>query len=111
MTREAFIKELDSEGYSYKIEGDKIVITHKAYVNLALLETLPPDVVFRNSGYVGLSSLKTLSPGVKFEHGNVNLYSLVGGNGRFSDWSGNIDGIEPKRLLNKMIELGLFDRR
>ena len=111
MTREEFIKVLDEEGYSYEIEGDRIVVTYGYGVDLSALTSIPPGVEFKNGGYISLSSLKTLSPGVKFEHGNVNLYSLVGGNGRFSDWSGNIDGIEPKRLLNKMIELGLFDRR
>jgi hypothetical protein len=36
------------------------------------------------------------------------LNSLIGG--RFSDWRGNIEGIDSKRLLNKMIKQGVFER-
>ena len=70
MTREAFIEVLDEKGYSYKLDGNKIVVTYKRYVYL--------ESLFRNF---------------------------------FRDWKGNIKGIDSKRLLNKMIESGLFDRR
>jgi len=36
------------------------------------------------------------------------LESLIGG--PFNEWEGNIEGINKKRLLNKMISLGLFKR-
>jgi hypothetical protein len=39
---------------------------------------------------------------------SVYLKSLIGG--RFYFWKGNIEGIDEKRLLNKMISLGLFER-
>ncbi len=98
MTREEFIKVLEEEGYSYEIDGDKIVINHRmgvdlrglktlppgtefkngGYVCLDSLETLPPGVVFRNEGKVYLESLKTLPPGVEFRNeGSVYLHSLV----------------------------------
>ena len=129
MTREEFIEILDETRYSYEIEGDKIVVTHKGYVDLLSLKTISPGVVFENGGDVWLSrltslppgvgfkngkdvyldSLKTLSPDVEFRNGrDVDLDSLIGG--WFRDWKGNIEGIEPKRLLNKMISLGLFER-
>lgn len=80
------------------------------YVSLNSLETLPPGVKFKNDGEVYLKSLKTLPPGVIFENGlSVRSDSLF--KGWFDRWSGNIEGIDSKRLLNKMIELGLFNRR
>ena len=150
MTREAFIEVLDEKGYSYKLDGNKIVVTYKRYVYLESLETLPPDVVFNNKGNAALGSLETLPPGVEFNNGasvfldsietlspgvefnngeDVYLESLkilppgVKFNNErdvyleslfrnfFRDWKGNIKGIDSKRLLNKMIESGLFDRR
>jgi hypothetical protein len=130
MTREAFIKELKERGYSYEIEGNKIVVTHKGTVYLSSLTSLPPGVVFRNGGSVDLDSLTSLPSGVVFRNGGgvnlesltslspgtefrneeyVYLDSLIGG--FFSGWEGNIEGIDSKRLLNKMISLGLFERR
>ena len=126
MRQEEFIEILDREGYSYKIEGDKIVVTHKKNVWLALtslppgvefknggdvwmqsLTSLPPGVEFRNKGYVWLGSLTYLPPGVEFKNGlDVELESLVGG--WFDDWKGNIEGIDSKSLLNLMIKRGVF---
>ena len=109
MTREAFIEKLDDKGYSYRIKGGKIIVTYKGYVYLGSLTSLPPDVEFKNGGYVFLNSLTSISPGVEFRNGkDVSFKSLIGG--YFEEWKGNIDGIEPKRLLNKMISIGLFDR-
>jgi len=46
---------------------------------------------------------------VEFKNrGYVYLRSLI--RGGFQDWEGNIKGIDSKRLLNKMISLGLFER-
>jgi hypothetical protein len=149
MTREEFIKVLDDKGYSYEIEGNKIVVIG-GYVGLESLTSLPPGVVFRNRGDVYLDSLTSLPPGVVFENrgnvylrsltslprgvvfrnggyvylesltslppgvefnngGGVYLESLIGG--YFNDWKGNIDGIDEKILLNKMISLGLFENK
>jgi hypothetical protein len=129
MTREEFIKVLDGKGYSYEIEGDKIVVTYYYDLWLNSLETLPHDVEFRNGGHVYLDSLKTLPLGVEFKNvrnvrlgslktlplgvefkngGDVNLDDLIGGN--FDEWKGNIEGIDSKRLLNLMISKGVFER-
>ena len=147
MTREEFIQILEEKGYSYEMEGDKLVVTNEddvdldslrtlpsvvefrneANVNLYSLKTLPPGVVFRNGddvnldslekipigvefrngGNVDLNTLETLPPGVEFKNGGyVGLYKLVGG--WFQDWSGNMEGIDSKMLLNHMISKGLF---
>jgi hypothetical protein len=100
---------------------------NRGWVNLSSLKSLPPGVRFENQGDVGLRSLKSLPPGVRFENqGDVNLSSLeslpsgvrfenkgdvwldtlVGG--WFEDWKGNIEGVNPKRLLNLMIDKGVF---
>ena len=147
MTQDEFINVLDEKGYSYEIEGDKIIVTHKDYVSLsdltslppgvvfvngwivylksltslppgvefrnggsvdlASLTSLPPDVEFNNEGTVFLGSLTSLPPGVEFNNGgSVYLRSLIGGG--FEHWSGNIDGIYNKMLLNLMIKQGVF---
>ena len=128
MTREAFIKVLDEKGYSYRAEGTKVIVTHKGNVDLRDLTSLPPGVVFKNEAVVNLNSLGLLSPDVDFKNWtHVYLGSLIslppevefrnGGSvylgsvmGWFYQWEGNIDGINKKRLLNKMISLGLFER-
>ena len=130
MTREEFIEILDREGYSYEIEGDKLVVTwgdkhgdvdlpslqtlppgvefkNRRSVYLNSLQTLPPGVEFKNGGGVDLSSLETIPPGVEFNNGrSVYLWTLIGG--WLEDWSGNIEGIESKMLLNSMINKGMF---
>ena len=109
MTQKAFIKILDEKGYSYEIEGDKVVVTHEGDVGLDALTSIPPGVEFKNRGYVDLSALTSLPPGVEFKNeGDVDLEYLVGG--RFSNWKGNIEGIDSKRLLNVMIKQGVFER-
>ena len=130
MAREEFIKVLDKERYSYKIEGNKVIITLESRVYLKHLTFLPPGVVFRNGGKVYLNSLSSLPPGVVFENeggvwldslislpsgvvfkndGDVYLRSLIGG--WFDEWKGNIRDIDSNRLLNKMISLGLFEKK
>ena len=77
MTQEEFIKILVKKRYSYKIEGDKIVVTHKSEVYLNDLSSLPPGVVFKNKGDVDLDSLTSLPPGVVFKNNGVlSLRSL-----------------------------------
>ena len=79
-------------------------------VYLDSLKTLPSDVEFKNLGVIYLNSLTSIPSGVVFKNVGryIDLDSLTGG--WFSAWNGNIEGIESKRLLNKMIELGLFDK-
>jgi hypothetical protein len=129
MTREEFIKVLDDKGYSYEIEGDKVVVTHRGNVHfhdltslpagvvfrngghvfLESLTSLPPDAEFRNEGHVNLKSLTSIPPGVEFENwGSAGLESLMGG--WFYQWYGNIEGIDNTILLNKMVKDGIFER-
>jgi hypothetical protein len=66
-------------------------------------------VRFENEGSVYLNSLKDLSPGIEFANGgDVRWGSLTGG--FFGNWEGNIEGVDGKSLLNKMIEDGLFEK-
>jgi hypothetical protein len=107
MTREEFIELLEEKGYSYKIEGDKLIVTHKGWVNLRSLKTIPSGVEFKNEGNINLRSLKILPSGVEFSNGgDVKLTSLVGV--FFDVWKGNIEGIDSKKLLNLMIKQGVF---
>ena len=111
MTQKAFIKQLDKKKYSYKIEGDKIIIIsgYGGNVYLNALTSLPPGVVFKNGGYVDLRSLTSLPPGVELNNeGGVFLKSLTGW--WFGEWKGNIEGIDSKMLLNVMIKQGVFER-
>ena len=129
MTREEFIKVLDRKKYSYKIQGDNIIVTHKGSVWLNSLTSLPPGVEFENGGGVYLDALTSLPPGVEFKNwSGVNLNSLtslppgvVFRNGGFislssltgdyfNRWEGNIEGVNSKRLLNLMISKGIFER-
>ena len=107
MTQKEFIKVLDGEGYSYEIEGDKIVVTGEGYVNLSDLTSLSSGVEFNNEGDVILKSLTSISPGVEFRNKeDVKLDALIGE--WISGWEGNIRGVESKRLLNLMISKGMF---
>ena len=78
-------------------------------IHLDSLTSLPRDVVFNNRDDIFLPFLTSLPPGVEFRNfGYVKLESLMGG--YFDDWKGNIEGVDSKRLLNKMISLGIFER-
>jgi hypothetical protein len=84
MTQKEFIEVLKEKDYSYEIEGDNIVVTHKWTVYLSDLTSLPSGVVFRNEGYVNergdvyLNALTSLPPDVVFSNkGNVNLRDLT----------------------------------
>jgi len=68
-------------------------------------------VEFRNEYSVHLDSLISLPPGVIFNNlGGVMLTSIIGIGGWFEKWSGNIKGIDNKRLLNVMISKGVFEK-
>ena len=74
------------------------------------IDELPENVKFFNEGDVYLYHVGSIHSSVVFENGgDVDLGSLVGGS--FDDWDGNIEGVDSNTLLNKMIGLGLFDRR
>jgi hypothetical protein len=77
MTREEFTFELKRNGYSYREEGDNVIVTHTTTVDLSSLKDLPSGVEFRNPGHVFLSSLEELPFGVRFlNEGDVVLESI-----------------------------------
>ena len=86
-----------------------VVFKNVGNVDLRSLTSLPPGVVFENERSIDLRALTSIPPGVVFENGgNIWLDYLLGGN--FTKWKGNIEGIDEKRLLNKMIKDGVFER-
>ena len=87
MTQEEFEQVLKEGGYLFKREGDEILVTHQGSVWLLSLKSLPPGVRFENLGDVWLDSL---------------------GGDWFEYWKGNIKGVNPNRLLNLMIDKGVF---
>jgi hypothetical protein len=131
MTREEFKKLLDTEGYPYEEEGDNLIVSSFNYIWLDYLTIIPSGVEFTNRGNLYLTSLKEIPSGTKFSNGGdislksvksiqegvefhnegvVNLRSMFD-DGWFHHWDGNIGGINSKRLLNKMISLGLLDKK
>jgi hypothetical protein len=86
-----------------------VVFENVGGVILSSLTSIPRGVVFKNVGNVYLRSLTSISPGVEFKnYGDVYLRALIGE--RSDEWSGNIKGIDSKRLLNSMIKQGIFER-
>jgi len=112
MTTEEFKTELDTYDYFYVEEEGKILVGGKNIcIWLSSIEELPSGVVFANNCNIWADSLSRIPPGVVFANsGLLQLTKLAGGN-PFHKWDGNIEGIGSKRLLNKMISIGLFDRR
>jgi hypothetical protein len=78
MKQEQFIKRLDTRGYSYEIEGDKIIVTHKGYVDLKTLKSLPIGVEFNCDGPVDLRRLTSIPSGVVFRNGNNGNNAYIG---------------------------------
>ena len=135
MTRKEFIDILNKKYYKWSYEGNNIVITDRGEVDLEI-KSIPPNVEFRNGTYVYLNSLESLPPSVKFKNlGSVSLSSLnsippgitfENERGVWLDSLGisitvdecdedennvlNIEGINPKRILNQMISIGLLDK-
>ena len=86
-----------------------VEFSNGGHLNLDSLTSLPPGVEFKNGGVVDLRSITSLPSGMEFKNREyVSLESLIGG--WLDDWEGNIEGIESKRLLNKMIKQGVFER-
>ena len=78
MSPSEFQKHLDSKSYKYEVKPCGVVVTHKGYVYLRSLTTLPAGIKFENAGSVYLDSLTTLPAGIKFENaGSVYLRSLT----------------------------------
>ena len=132
MTREEFKNKLAEKDYIWRLEGNSLIVRGFGEIDLSI-ESLPPDVEFMNTSYVYLDSLEILPSNVKFKNGgSVSLYSIKSiprgtifenGRGVWLDSFGidtadseeennilNIEGINPKRILNQMIKDGLFNK-
>lgn len=113
--RKEFKTTLEFYDYSYREKGGKILVIGgktkgKRNIWLSNCVRLPSGVEFINEGNVWLDSLVRIPSGVVFSNsGIVHLTSLV--NKTFHSWDGHIEGIGSKKLLNKMIEDGIFERR
>ena len=79
------------------------------YLLLTRLKRLSPGITFNNTGAIQFESLESISPDFVFE-GPEYFYLGPFIEEFFHYWDGNIEGLHPKRLLNKMISLGLFDK-
>ena len=105
--------EFNTEGNVYlnslkELSAD-VRFNNGGILNLRALEVIPSGVQFNNGSTVYLYDLTSLPSGVVFKNGDdVYLNALIGGS--FSGWNGNIEGIDSKRLLNKMIKDGVFER-
>lgn len=78
MTREEFIRKLGHEGYTHKIEGDKIIVTYYTNVYLNKLESIPENVIFDNGGSVYLDGITELPEGIQFTNkGSANMKRLT----------------------------------
>jgi hypothetical protein len=78
---------------------------------------LPSGISFVNDGHLWLSSLRRIPSDVIFANtGPIQINDLLGYNHSrngvfpFGEWEGNMEGIDSKRLLNKMIKDGVFER-
>jgi hypothetical protein len=101
---------------------EEIFFNNEGDVYLNSLTSLSNGINFSNGRNVFLDSLttipnKTIFSRVKY----VNLESIIGNrpispvyswaHNFFDSWEGNIKKIDPIKLLNKMISIGLFDRK
>lgn len=131
MSVKRFKRTLEKRNYPYTEKDGRIVIGVESYnVDLRGIKSIPPRITFENGGVVILSTkeipgeiefrngssveldpIKTISSSVKFYNKGDVYLGIPGNKILFNPWEGNIEGINPKRLLNKMVELGLFDRR
>jgi hypothetical protein len=133
MTQKEFIKVLREKGYSYEIEGDKIIVINKNHngvvnpsIDLRDITSIPSDVIFNNSGYIFLTELTAIPPNVVFNNRRyIDLRnclkidsSVIFNNAGsiFTDklitdkWEGNIEGINSNRIFKIMIKRGVFER-
>jgi hypothetical protein len=105
-----FMNDGDVQLENVHILQSDIYFNNNGFIYLSNLYRIPPDVEFTNRGYIWFTSIRSISPDVEFKNeGHVNLQPLI--DGVIDDWEGNIDDIEPRRLFNKMISLGLFDKK
>jgi hypothetical protein len=59
---------LDEEDYSFREEGNKIVIDHDSDIYLSDLTSIPPDILFQNDGSVDLPGVLSIPKGIEFDN-------------------------------------------
>ena len=78
MERKAFEDFLRKNNIEFYEENEGFIITHKGYVNLYNLKSLPNNIQFNNEGNVNLHNLTSLPNNIQFNNkGYVNLPSLT----------------------------------
>jgi hypothetical protein len=86
-----------------------IEFRNEGLVDLSSLTAMEKGIVFNNDGDLYLNSLRDLPEGIVFNNeGKIYLDSL--GVNTWDNFPLKIDEIKDNILLNKMIELGLFDK-
>ena len=125
MTREDFIRKLNHEGYTHKIEGDKTIVTYYSNVYLNKLVSIPENVIFDSGASVYLDGITELPEGTQFiNKGSANLKKLPLKELRtgvfknrdsfwcdeFSNfgWKCNIPGVSKGRVFDLTIKRGLI---
>jgi hypothetical protein len=104
-----FNNEMDVDLESIKDIPPGVEFNNRSSVYLNSVTSISPDVIFDNEWGVNLSSLKRIPRSIVFNNkGWVDLSHLLGG--LDYEWEGHIKGIYKRRLLNKMISIGLFER-
>lgn len=98
---------IDDQYYIVDSIPSGVIFKNKGLLNLSSLEKMPDSVEFRNTGDLHLNSISTseIHSGCVFNNtGSINF-----SNGYWDHkWSGNIEGVNDKRLMNLMIKRGLF---
>lgn len=88
-------------------------------VRCTWVKTVNPNVIFRNKGKYGagarvwLPHANKIYPGVEFHNEDSCILNVLEQEKRantipFSNWEGNIEGVDSNRLLNLMISKGIF---
>jgi hypothetical protein len=105
--------------YTENKNGNSIVVTDykKSPAGALLLnsiEEIPAGVEFAYRGTIYMWGLKRISPSVKFSDLSVihsPLFPSVWETGIGMKFVFSVPGISDNRVLNRMISLGLFDRK
>jgi hypothetical protein len=104
-----FNNEMDVDLESIKDIPSGVEFNNRSSLYLSSVTSISPDVVFHNEWGVDLKSLEEIPRSIVFNNrGWVDLTYLLGG--LDYEWKGTIQGISIRRLLNKMISIGLFER-
>ena len=103
-----FMNGGDVELWSLEEIQPRVKFINKGSIDFGKLESLSAGTVLQNKGMIFLSKINIIDRGVVFQ----NEKGVMIGRTDFSEfsWSGNIEGINSKRLLNFMISKGLFER-